>query len=84
MAKIEKLLEKLYRKPIPNDIRIDELEKIVTHFGCIVKPGGKHPMKVIHRESGTVIPIPIHGDTVKEAYIKQVKALLNEIRSEEI
>lgn len=83
MAKIEKLLEKLYRKPVPNDIRIDEVEKIVKHFGCIVKPGGKHPMKIIHISSGTVIPIPIHGDTIKEAYIKEIKELINEIRSEE-
>ena len=84
MAKIEKLLERLYKKPIPNDIRIDEVEKIVKHFGCIVQPGGKHPMKIIHVPSGTVIPIPIHGDTVKEAYIKQIKKLLDEIRSEEL
>lgn len=82
MAKIEKLLEKLYRKPIPNDIRVEEIEKIAKHYGCVVQPGGKHPMKIIHIQSGTVIPIPIHGDTVKEAYVKQFKKLLDEIRQE--
>lgn len=80
MSKIDKLLEKFYRLPIPNDIRIEEVEKIVTHYGCIVKPGGKHPMKIIHIASGTVIPIPIHGDTVGEAYIKEIKRLLDAIR----
>ena len=83
MAKIDKLIEKLYRKPVPNDIRIDEIEKIATHYGCITKPGGKHQMKIIHIPTGTVIPIPHHGDTVAEAYIKQIKALLDEIGLEE-
>lgn len=82
MAKIEKLLNKLYRKPVPNDIRIDEVVKIVENFGCITKSGGKHQLKIIHVPTGTVIPIPHHGDTVAEAYIKEIKALLDEIRAE--
>lgn len=84
MAKIDKLISKLYRKPIPNDIRVDEIAAIVAHFGCEVVSGGKHPMKIVHTKSGTVIPIPIHGNNVAEAYIKQIKHLLDEIQKEEI
>ena len=84
MAKIGKLKEKLNRIPIPNDIRIDELKVLAEHYGCITESGGRHPLKIIHRESGRVIPIPGHGDTVAEVYIKQAKALFLEIeRGEE-
>ena len=83
MAQIDKLLEKLYRKPVPNDMRIDEIVRIVKAYGCETVAGGKHPLKIVHVPTGTVIPIPKHGDTVAEAYIKQVKTLLDEIRAEE-
>ena len=82
MSQLDKLLAKLYKKPIPNDMRIDEIEKIVKTFGCIIVPGGRHPMKIVHRLTGTVIPIPVHGDTVAEAYIKEIKILLDRIKGE--
>lgn len=82
MARIEKLLEKLYKMPVPNDIRISELEKIARHYGCDVISGGKHPIKIVYKPLGTVIPIPVHGDTVKEAYIKEFKSLLAQIKGE--
>ncbi len=37
-------------------------------------------MKVVHPPSGTVIPIPRHGKAVKEAYIKQLKNLFDQIK----
>ena len=83
MAKIDKLLEKLYNRPVPNDIRIDEIIRIVTAFGCQTAAGGRHQLKIIHVPTGTVIPIPHHGDTVAEAYIKEIKALLDEIKLRE-
>lgn len=82
MSQLDKLLAKLYKKPIPNDIRVDEVEKIVKAFGCIVVSGGRHQMKIVHKPTGTVIPIPSHGDTVAEAYIKEIKVMLDKIRGE--
>ena len=82
MSQLDKLLAKLYKKPIPNDMRIDEIEKIVKAFGCITVSGGRHQMKIVHRPTGTIIPIPSHGDTVAEAYIKEIKALLDRIKGE--
>ena len=38
--------------------------------------------KIVHVPSGTVIPIPIHGKNVKEAYIKQLKDLFDLIRED--
>ena len=82
MSQLDKLLAKLYKKPIPNDIRVDEVEKVVKAFGCVVVPGGRHQMKIVHKPTGTVIPIPSHGDTVAEAYIKEIKEMLDKIRGE--
>lgn len=83
MSKIDKLKNKLYRKPIPNDIRIDEVIRIAEYYGCQTKRGGKHPLKIIYVPFGTVIPIPCHGDIVAEAYIKELKDLIDEIESKE-
>ena len=83
MSQLDKLLAKLYKKPIPNDIRVDEVEKIVKAFGCTVESGGRHQMKIVHKPTGTVIPIPSHGDTVAEAYIKEIKEMLDKIRGED-
>ena len=79
MSKVDKLLLELYKKPVPNDIRIDEVKKIVTHYGCETTPGGKHQLKIVHAPTGTIIPIPCHGDTVAEVYIKEIKKLLDKI-----
>lgn len=71
----------MYRKPIPNDITFDEVVSIMTHFGCIIEYGGNHP-KIVCKQYSRVIPIPKHGKTVGEAYIKQLKDLLDLLRSE--
>lgn len=81
LSKIEKLLEKFYRKPIPNDITYEEVERLASYFGCIVrKSGGRHSFKVAYPKEGIIIPIPVHGNVVKEAYIKQLKDLFDLIK----
>ena len=42
---------------------------------------GKHAKKIVDVPSGTVIPIPIHGKYVQEAYIKELKDLFAEIEN---
>ena len=75
MSTIEKLIEKFYRKPIPNNITFEEVERLASFYGCIISSGGKHSKKIIDLASGTVIPIPMHGKNVQEAYIKELKDL---------
>ena len=82
MSTIEKRLKKFYRKPIPNDITFEEIEVIAKYYGCQVSTGGNKNKKIVHVPSGTVIPIPIHGKTVKEAYIKQLKDLFDLIKED--
>ena len=82
MSQIEKRLKKFYRKPIPNDITFEDIEVLAEYFGCTVASGGNHSKKIIHKDSGTVIPIPMHGKTIKEAYIKELKILFDHIKME--
>ena len=80
MPQIEKLKAKLFEKPVRNDMTFAEIEKLAAYYGCMVKKSnGKHPLKVIHIPSGTVIPIPRHGKCVGEAYITELKKLFETI-----
>ena len=82
MSKLEKLKRKFFSKPIRNDMTFDEISKLAKSYGCIVGGGGKHPFHVVHPGTGTVIPIPTHGNTVDEVYIKQLKILFEKIEEE--
>jgi len=81
MSTLEKLKKKFNEKPIPNDISFDEVERLAKFYGCLVMSGGKHSKKIVDVPSGTVIPIPMHGKYVQEAYIKELKVLFTEIES---
>lgn len=81
MSQLEKLKRKLREKPTRNDMTYEEIERLARHYGCIVKTGGKHPIIVVDKESGRIIPVPAHGKCVKEAYITQLKDLFDEIEA---
>ena len=80
MSRIIKLIDRLYSRPIPNDITHDEIIRLARHYGCIVRNGGNHQIQIVYPDLGVVIPIPVHGKTIKEAYIKQIKDLFDKIR----
>ena len=86
MSTLEKLKAKFNEKPIPNDVTFDEVERLANAYGCRVIAGGKHSKKIADVPSGTIIPIPMHGKYVQEAYIKELKDLFAEIeaRSKEV
>ena len=81
MSTLEKLKAKFNEKPIPNNITFEEVERLASAYGCRVLSGGKHSKKIADMLSGTVIPIPMHGKYVQEAYIKELKGLFTEIES---
>ena len=81
MSTLDKLKAKFNEKPIPNDISFDEVERLANAYGCRVISGGRHSKKVVDVPSGTVIPIPMHGKYVQEAYIKELKDLFAEIEA---
>ena len=79
LSRLRKLQQKFYGKPIRNDMTFEEIEVLARAYGCIVRSGGKHSLHIVHKDSGTVIPIPRHGKTVDEAYIKQLRDLFDSI-----
>ena len=81
MSTLDKLKAKFNEKPIPNDISFDEVERLANAYGCRVISGGRHSKKIVDVPSGTVIPSPMHGKYVQEAYIKELKDLFAEIES---
>lgn len=84
LSQFEKAWKKFNRKPIPNDITYDELFYIVTKFGFEVDKGdGKHPLKIRYRKLGIKLPIPVHGNHVKEAYIQEVKRAIEQVQETE-
>ena len=52
MAQIEKLIEKFFSRPARNDITFNEITRLAEYYKCIVKSGGKHPIKVIDIQIG--------------------------------
>lgn len=76
MSRIQKLKEKFYEKPIRNDLTFDEVVTLAQSYGCIIIPGGNH-IKIAYKPLGRVIPIPRHGKTVQEVYIRQLKILFD-------
>ena len=81
MSRIEKLKNKFFEKPVRNDMTMDEVIKLSKAYGCEVLTGGNHQVRILHRESGRLIPIPSHGKTVKEAYIMELRELFDEIET---
>lgn len=81
MSKIEKLLEKFFEKPVRNDLTVDEAIRLAKYFGCLILTGGNHQVRIAYKPTGTVIPLPQHGKTIKEAYVIELKKLFEEIKS---
>ncbi len=62
---------------------IDEVTRLAKAYGCEILTGGNHQIRIVHRGTGRIIPLPRHGNTVKEAYIVELKELFDEIESRE-
>ncbi len=81
MSTIEKLKKKLGEKPVRNDMTVDEVVRLARYYGCDVLTGGNHQIRIAHKATGRVIPLPRHGKEVKEAYIIELKELFDEIEA---
>ncbi len=79
MSTIGKLRKKFYEKPVRNDMTIDEIIRLAEAYGCEIRTGGNHQIRIVHKPTGRVIPLPRHGKLVKEAYIMELRELFDEI-----
>ena len=79
VSTIGKLRKKFYEKPVRNDMTIDEIIRLAEAYGCEIRTGGNHQIRIVHKPTGRVIPLPRHGKLVKEAYIMELRELFDEI-----
>ena len=74
MSKWDKLLEKICS--LSNDIRFDELKKILESYGYEMKGAGSGSSHFTFRKSGCApITIPKH-EPIKKVYVRMVKEIV--------
>ena len=74
MSKWDKLLKRIFI--LSNDIRFDELRKILESYGYIMKsPGGGSSHYVFRKEGCQPIVIPKH-EPIKKVYVELVKQVV--------
>ena len=71
MSKTEKLIERFFSIPTPNDITIAELRTFASCFGFEIRQGSKHQY-LYHLDSRKRIPFPAHGKDIDDVYIRQL------------
>ena len=79
LSKIQKLIEKIFRQPTPNDIRYDEMVKLLMVLGCNIqrKTGTSH-RHFRHPEFPKVITL-METELVRPYQVNLVRELLKSI-----
>ena len=81
MSRWEKLIKELYS--INPDLRFNEVEKILVHFGYILYETSGGSSHATFRKNGHMpVTVPRHGK-IKKAYIDLVRQAVEEERDEE-
>lgn len=76
MSKIQKLIEKIFRHPTPNDIRYDEMSKLLLALGCrIQRKAGTSHRHFKHPKFPKIITL-MESDLVRPYQVKLVRELL--------
>jgi len=72
LSKIEKLFEKLRRRPTPANVLFDEIDKLLKayHFKSRQPSGGSSHFTYTHPELPDIVTIAKHGNKVKAVYIR--------------
>jgi len=79
LGKLEKLLHRIYKHPIPSDIRYDEIAKLLVCVGCTMqkKTSSSH-RNFKHTDFPKIITL-IESELVRPYQIKLIKELLENI-----
>ncbi len=83
MSQIEKLYEKIRRKPTPTDILFDEADRLLRAYGFIQRQpsGGSSHFIYTHSEMpGFQLTIAKHGHHLKKGYVIAIAAAIEDIR----
>lgn len=80
MSKIEKLIAKIENYKSGNKVEFSDLEKYLKHFGFKKKnQNGTSHVIFTQYLLNRPFPIPKHGNSVKEVYVKKAVELVEEI-----
>ncbi len=82
MPKKDDLIEKLYRKNIPKNFTVRELDYLMTHCGCEKDSGGRgSAISYYHRVTGRILRFdgPHPGNELYPYQIKMVRKFLMEV-----
>jgi predicted RNA binding protein YcfA (HicA-like mRNA interferase family) len=72
LSQIEKLFEKLSRKPTPTDILFDDVDRLLRAYNFKTRhpsSGGSH-YTYTHPDLPDIVTIAKHGNKVKAAYVR--------------
>ena len=79
MGKLEKLLHKIFRHPIPNDTQYSEMAKLLISVGCTVqKRTGSSHRNFKHPNFPQIITL-METELVRPYQVKLVRELLENI-----
>lgn len=82
MPTVKKIINDIKEKPTRNDITIEDIMRVAKYYGCTIRTGGNHQIAICSEYLQRPIPIPCHGKYVKEAYVRLVADLIEEIESD--
>ena len=81
MSQFDKLLERI--KKLDKNIRFEELQKILEHYGYTMKgPSSGSSHKTFRKEGRYPITIPMH-EPIKRAYVEMVKEIIESEKENE-
>ena len=86
MPKKKDLIEKLYRKPIPNNFTVRELDQLMSKCDCIKFQGGRGSgIGYMHNKTKKIIQFdgPHPGNELYRYQIVKVKEFIEEIGEKE-
>ncbi|MBN1971119.1 MAG: type II toxin-antitoxin system HicA family toxin [Candidatus Delongbacteria bacterium] len=78
MSQIEKLFEKLGRKPTPTDVLFDDVDRLLRayNFKSRHPSGGGSHYTYTHPDLPDIVTVAKHGNKIKAAYVRAaVKAI---------
>ena len=74
MSQIEKLFEKLTRRPTTTDVLFGDIDKLLRAYNFKIRQpsGGSSHYTYLHPDLQEIVTIAKHGNKVKAAYVRMV------------
>jgi len=77
LSKLQKLLKRI--KNNPKQVRFEELDKILSHYGFTRRQPGGGSSHYIYTIGTVVITVPYHQPHIKAFYVERAMKILEEV-----